>query len=93
MRSNMDMTYSSMLYQINVLYAHAPDKQTPISDQAAAFNNMHVEGKCNSIGVANLNAEMVKDWISVADNKNFAKPSVYQGTNISMHLSPWLNAP
>jgi aflatoxin B1 aldehyde reductase len=62
-----------------VLYTHAPDKKTPIAEQAAAFNDSYEKGKFSYLGVANLDAEMLKEWISVADSKGFVKPSVYQG--------------
>lgn len=37
--------------KIDVLYCHAPDKQTPIADQAAAFDRHYREGKFEYVGI------------------------------------------
>ncbi|PVI01612.1 Aldo/keto reductase [Periconia macrospinosa] len=64
---------------VHVLYAHAPDQKTPISEQAAAFNDAFRKGHCKSVGVANLDAEMLQEWISAAQANGYVKPTIYQG--------------
>ena len=36
--------------QVNVLYCHAPDKSTPISEQAAAMDRYYKKGKFAYVG-------------------------------------------
>jgi aflatoxin B1 aldehyde reductase len=65
--------------EIPVFYCHAPDKQTPIADQAAAMDAEYRKGSFEKLGVSNFSAEMLSEWLQVAEEKGFVKPSVYQG--------------
>ena len=60
-----------------MLYAHAPDRETPIAEQAAAFHSEYEKGHFSHLGVANFDAEMLREWISMADQKGYIKPSVH----------------
>ena len=43
---SIEQSYASLkVSKINILYCHGPDKQTPIADQAAAFDKFYREGK------------------------------------------------
>ncbi|TVY15593.1 Oxidoreductase sirO [Lachnellula arida] len=77
---NIDIeTYQKFGGQLNVLYCHGPDKTTPIAEQAAAFDAEYRNGKFQRLGVCNLSPEMLKEWLFVATEKGYVKPSVFQG--------------
>ena len=43
---SIEQSYESLkVTKINILYCHGPDKQTPIAEQAAAFDKFYREGK------------------------------------------------
>jgi len=65
--------------KLNILYAHGPDKKTPIAEQAAAFDKQFRLGRFAALGVSNFNADMLQQWIDIADKHGYVKPSVYQG--------------
>lgn len=50
---SIEQSYESLSLRsskINILYCHVPDKQTPISEQAAAFDKFYREGKFKYVG-------------------------------------------
>ncbi|KAF1999929.1 Aldo/keto reductase [Amniculicola lignicola CBS 123094] len=65
--------------KVNVLYAHAPDRKTPVAEQARAFHEQFLKERIAALGVANLDAGMLGEWIKVADEEGLVKPTVYQG--------------
>ncbi|KAF2165153.1 hypothetical protein M409DRAFT_67429 [Zasmidium cellare ATCC 36951] len=65
--------------RVNVLYCHAPDFSTPIADQAKAFNDQYKKGRFTHLGVSNLSADYLTEWIQIAEKEGYVKPSVYQG--------------
>ncbi|KAK5128758.1 hypothetical protein LTR85_000091 [Meristemomyces frigidus] len=65
--------------QVNVLYCHAPDFATSIAEQAQAFNHHYIEGRFRYLGVSNFDAEMLQEWLDIADREGFVKPTVFEG--------------
>ncbi|ORY13749.1 aldehyde reductase [Clohesyomyces aquaticus] len=65
--------------KINVLYTHAPDKKTPVSEQAIAFDKEYQKGHFTSLGAANLDAKMLQEWINISKEDGYISPTVYQG--------------
>lgn len=65
--------------KVNVLYCHAPDYATPLSEQARAFNDQYKQGRFCYLGVSNFTAEMLQEWLDIADKEGYVKPTVYQG--------------
>ncbi|KAF2191567.1 Aldo/keto reductase [Zopfia rhizophila CBS 207.26] len=65
--------------KLNVLYCHGPDKGTPIAEQAAAMDAEYRKGKFVKLGVSNFQPEMLEEWLQVAEEKGYVKPSVFQG--------------
>lgn len=64
---------------IEVLYCHAPDNKTPLEEQAATFDALFKQGKFKYLGVSNFSVKMIEDWMAIAEEKGFVKPSVFQG--------------
>lgn len=62
-----------------MLYCHGPDFQTPIAHQAKGFNDQYKKGRFIHLGVSNLSAEYMSEWIQIAEWEGYVKPSVYQG--------------
>ncbi|KAI0470315.1 Aldo/keto reductase [Xylaria cf. heliscus] len=65
--------------KVNILYAQGPDHVTPIPEQAAAFDKQYRKGKFAKLGLCNFSPEDLQQWLQVADEKGYVKPSVYQG--------------
>ncbi|KAF2012095.1 Aldo/keto reductase [Aaosphaeria arxii CBS 175.79] len=65
--------------KVNVFYCHSPDKQTPIAEQAAAMDAEYRKGRFSHLGICNIPTEMLEEWIQVAEQKGYVKPSIYQG--------------
>ncbi|CAI6336714.1 unnamed protein product [Periconia digitata] len=65
--------------KLNVFYVHAPDHTTPIATQAAAMDAQHKKGRFAHLGVSNFSIAMLQEWLDVADEKNYVKPTVFQG--------------
>ncbi|KAF2198552.1 Aldo/keto reductase [Delitschia confertaspora ATCC 74209] len=64
---------------VNVLYCHGPDKKTPISEQAAALHAQYEKGLFTHLGVCNFSPSMLSEWLAIASEKGYVKPSVFQG--------------
>jgi aflatoxin B1 aldehyde reductase len=65
--------------QLYTLYCHGPDRQTPIAEQAAAIDQHYKNGEFDYFGVSNLDAQMLQEWLRLADERGYVKPSIYQG--------------
>ncbi|KAJ5787631.1 hypothetical protein N7457_002621 [Penicillium paradoxum] len=65
--------------KIHTLYSHAPDRKTPISLQAANFDHYYRLGYFERLGLSNYSPSAIRTWMEVAEEKNFIRPSVYQG--------------
>ncbi|KAI1316820.1 Aldo/keto reductase [Xylariaceae sp. FL0255] len=65
--------------KFHILYAIGPDSETPLEEQAAAFDSAYCQGKFEKLGICNFSAEMFKEYVEIAESKGFVKPSVFQG--------------
>ncbi|KAJ9155249.1 Aldo/keto reductase [Pleurostoma richardsiae] len=67
------------LDKANVFYAYAPDAETPLREQAAAMDELHRRGLFSRLGLSNFPAEQVAEWVAIAEEEGYVRPSVYQG--------------
>jgi len=65
--------------KVNTLHIHRPDPQTPLEEQAKAFNTVFKEGKFQTLGVSNFRPETLKSFLEICEKNNYVKPSIYQG--------------
>ncbi|KAJ5963978.1 uncharacterized protein N7479_003854 [Penicillium vulpinum] len=65
--------------KIHTLYAHAPDRKTPIPLQAAHFDHYYREGYFERLGLSNYSPSEIRAWMEIAVQENLIMPSVYQG--------------
>ncbi|KAJ5622746.1 Aldo/keto reductase [Penicillium lividum] len=65
--------------KVNILYAHAPDKLTPLADQAANFDQLYRAGFFEKLGLCNYSPAELSEWITIATEKGYVQPTVYQG--------------
>ncbi|KAJ6054876.1 hypothetical protein N7499_005826 [Penicillium canescens] len=65
--------------KVNILYFHRPDLSTPILEQAAEINRQYLEGRFQKFGLSNFPPELVVEFITICEEHNYIKPSVYQG--------------
>ncbi|KAL5114028.1 hypothetical protein ACEQ8H_008084 [Pleosporales sp. CAS-2024a] len=65
--------------RINVFYPHAADVATPLEDQAYGFNLQYQKGLFKELGVCNFPADMLAEYINICHQKDYVKPTVYQG--------------
>ncbi|KAE8156022.1 Aldo/keto reductase [Aspergillus tamarii] len=65
--------------QVNTLYAHAPDKATPIAEQAANFDHFYKSGLFTSLGLCNYSPSQLSEWLEIAAEHDYIRPTVYQG--------------
>jgi aflatoxin B1 aldehyde reductase len=55
------------------------DNQTPISEQAAAVDALYRAQKFEKFAVCDFPAQVLEEWLQVADTNGYVKPSIYQG--------------
>ncbi|CAI7651457.1 unnamed protein product [Penicillium viridicatum] len=65
--------------KIHTLYAHAPDRKTPIPLQAAHFDHYYRQGHFDRLGLSNYSPSAIRAWMEIAVEENLIMPSVYQG--------------
>ncbi|KAH7303914.1 putative oxidoreductase [Stachybotrys elegans] len=66
--------------QVDVLYIHAPDQQTPVLEQAQAYDVLYKKGVFERLGLSNFTPEDVKEFYETAKCHDCVLPSVYQGS-------------
>ncbi|KAJ5983236.1 hypothetical protein N7481_005335 [Penicillium waksmanii] len=64
---------------VHILYFHRPDPETPIAEQAGEIHRQYLEGRFEKFGLSNFPPDLVTEFIAVCEDKNYVKPSVYQG--------------
>lgn len=64
---------------VDTLYLHFPDPNTPVEDVLEACSELYNEGKFKELGLSNFPAWMVSDIWNKCDKNGWIKPSVYQG--------------
>lgn len=63
---------------IDLYYAHQYDEKTPITESAAAFDDLVRAGKIRHIGLSNFPAEKIDEWVAVAHAEGFTAPVALQ---------------
>ena len=63
---------------IDLYYAHQYDQATPVHEIATAFDALVKAGKIRHIGISNFPAELVDDWMNIAEELSLAKPVALQ---------------
>lgn len=59
---------------IDLYYAHFDDKNTPLEETAAAFDELVKAGKIRAIGVSNYSADRIEEWFRIARANGYALP-------------------
>lgn len=65
---------------VNVLFAHRPDPATPLEEQVQGFQTQIALGHAKEWGVANHPPESLQKIIDLCEQKDWVKPTWYQGT-------------
>jgi aryl-alcohol dehydrogenase-like predicted oxidoreductase len=63
---------------IDVYYAHYDDENTPLVESLAAFDQLVKDGKVRYVAISNYSADRIREWVSLADEHDFAKPIALQ---------------
>lgn len=64
---------------VETIFLHFPDRQTPFEDTAKAMNNAGQQGKFKNFGLSNYSAAEVQQFLTICEDRGYAKPSVYEG--------------
>lgn len=65
--------------EVDVLYLHLPDGQTPFRETLEAVDEAYRQGKFRRFGLSNFSAEQVEEFVAVSRRGGYIAPSVYQG--------------
>ena len=52
---------------MDIMYLHAPDHKTPLTETLAAMDELHKEGKFTQLGLSNYSAWLVNEVFFLAD--------------------------
>ncbi|EWY81555.1 Aldo-keto reductase [Fusarium oxysporum f. sp. vasinfectum] len=63
---------------VDIFYLHAPDRSVPFQETLEACNELYREGKFKRLGLSNYAAWEVAELCTIADQKGWVRPSVYQ---------------
>lgn len=63
---------------IDLYYAHTDDEKTPLTEAAAAFDDLVKAGKVRQIGLSNLAPDRIAEWIRIAQQNGYAAPVALQ---------------
>jgi len=64
---------------VEIMYLHAPDHKTPLTETLAAMDELHKEGKFTQLGLSNYSAWLVNEVVNVCKTNSWLLPTVYQG--------------
>ena len=64
---------------VRVLYLNVRDGHTPIEATLCAVQRLHDEGAFDELGLSNMSAADVNEFVSIADRHSWVKPTVYEG--------------
>lgn len=67
------------LQRANILYLSARDTQTPIERTLGGAQELYEEGLFDELGLSNVSAAEVEEYVAIADRHGWVRPSVYQG--------------
>jgi len=65
--------------KVDILYLHSPDRATPFEETYKAIDEEYKKGRFQRFGISNFSVEDVKQFIKIAEEKGYVKPTVYQG--------------
>eukprot|EP01119_Soliformovum_irregulare_P011603 TRINITY_DN2925_c0_g2_i2.p1 TRINITY_DN2925_c0_g2~~TRINITY_DN2925_c0_g2_i2.p1 ORF type:complete len:330 (+),score=126.69 TRINITY_DN2925_c0_g2_i2:110-1099(+) len=65
--------------KIHILYLHAPDRSVSLESVLKTLTEIHAEGAFEKLGLSNYTTAEVKEIIRLSNEKNYIRPSVYQG--------------
>ncbi|TRX90413.1 hypothetical protein FHL15_008778 [Xylaria flabelliformis] len=68
------------LEKVNVLYAIGPDHDTPLEEQAAAFDAVYRQGKFAKLGLCNFSPEMLEKYVEIAQSNDNMICRTYEAT-------------
>jgi len=75
--------------RVELLYLHAPDPDTPLTESAAALLQLQRAGKARSIGVSNFSLGQLKEFHAVCPIAAFQPPYNMLQRGIERDSLPW----
>lgn len=64
---------------VEIMYLHAPDHCTPLTETLGAMDEMYREGKFKQLGLSNYSSWLVNEVVSLCKANGWVRPTVYQG--------------
>jgi len=64
---------------VEIMYLHAPDHNTPLTETLRVMDELHKEGKFKQLGLSNYSAWLVAEVVRECRANSWVQPSVYQG--------------
>ena len=61
MESSCEPSKSWQVASVDIMYLHAPDHKTPLTETLAAMDELHKEGKFAQLGLSNYSAWLVNE--------------------------------
>jgi aflatoxin B1 aldehyde reductase len=65
--------------KMNILYLHAPDRQTPFAETLEEVSKAYKDKKFAKFGLSNYSPQEVEEIVKLCVDNNWVKPTVYQG--------------
>ena len=78
--------------EVELLYLHAPDPDTPIQESAGAFREIMDAGKCRTVGVSNFNVEQLDAFHAICPISAIQPPYNMLQRHIEHDILPWAQA-
>ncbi len=75
--------------RVDLLYLHAPDPGTPLTDSAGALRDLMTAGKTRCVGVSNLTREQLEAFHAVCPVAAFQPPYNMLQRQIERDTLPW----
>jgi aryl-alcohol dehydrogenase-like predicted oxidoreductase len=75
--------------RVELLYLHAPDPHTPITETAAEFKRLLDEGKTRAVGVSNVSLAQLEAFQSVCPLSAYQPPYNMLQREIELDTLPW----
>jgi len=75
--------------RVDLLYLHAPDPGTPLTDSAGALRDLMTAGKTRCVGVSNLTVEQLETFHAVCPIAAFQPPYNMLQRQIERDTLPW----
>ena len=64
MESSCEPSKSWQGASVDIMYLHAPDHKTPLTETLAAMDELHKEGKFAQLGLSNYSAWLVNEVVA-----------------------------